>query len=300
MDDTYGIVSGPDGVTIEWPRLLTSDNALVAFIQDLRKYGVPTSTKIDHSTGRMVVITNKVKAIYKRGLYQEPMPFESFKDWVYEKAAPTPITMPEPKAAWIFEEEIQMYPVLTPMMVMEESKPREKDYATLSSELARHIPDIRKKVKPPCSCGKKKKAEPVMIWALIQHLNDDHHPDRKVAGRRRKDIWTRERIADWLDEVDADLTFDPDLPAKRAAEREAARQRRKEQTVQMINQTNAALTQATTELQSEFMAIGEVAKKTAPGMVTLSTAISEYAQSLKHSASPLCVCTMCKTTKEES
>ena len=74
----------------------------------------------------------------------------------------------------------------------------------------------------PCSCRKTKK-DFVSIWNLIQHLNDDHHPKKKINGLRRKDIWTRERIADWLDEVDADLAFDPDLPAMRAAARKAVR-----------------------------------------------------------------------------
>ena len=32
------------------------------------------------------------------------------------------------------------------------------------------------------------------VWSMIQHLNDDHK-------------WSRERIADWLDTLDVDLTF---------------------------------------------------------------------------------------------
>lgn len=320
MDGSYTIVKSMDGdgeVRIEWPQMLSSDDALVAFVQDLRKFGLATSTKIDNTTGRMIIFANKVKAIYQRGLYQESILFEGI--WASDNVKDAkPVTMPEPKPAWFFQEEVVFHPGPLTTPTIYTSPPKERDYADLAHQLSKHIPDIRKNVPLPCSCGKRKKAAPMQVWLVIQHLNDDHHPDHKVNGRRRKDIWTRERIADWLDEVDADLTFDPDLPAKRAAAREAARKHRKEQAEQLINQTNAALLTATSDLQKEFGAIGQGAIQAQKGMVKFNVALSEYIQQLKddeekwtspvyqaglatvNEAFATCECDMCKTTEEES
>jgi len=319
VDETYSIVKNMDGsdIKVEWPKMLSSDDSLVAFVKDLREFGLSTSTKINNTTGQMVILTDKVKAIYQRGFYQEPVLFEGI--WASDNVKDVkPVTMPEPKAAWFLQREVAIHPGPTSAPVIYTSPPRERAYADLSSELARHIPDIRKNVPLPCSCGTRKKAAPMQIWLVIQHLNDDHHPDHKVNGRRRKDIWTRERIADWLDEVDADLTFDPDLPAKRAAAREAARKHRREQTMQLINQTNAALLSTTSDLQKEFGAIGQGAMQAQKGMVKFNVALSEYIQQLKddeekwtspvyqaglatvNEAFATCECDMCKTTEEES
>jgi hypothetical protein len=37
---------------------------------------------------------------------------------------------------------------------------------------------------------------------MIIHLNDSHHPAHETA-----DVWSRERIADWLETLDVDLRF---------------------------------------------------------------------------------------------
>lgn len=314
MDGTYGIVSGPDGVTIEWPQVLTSDDVVVAFVQDLRKFGISTSTQIDNTTGRMTVIANKVKAIYARGFYQEPPDMVSMAKQM-AVAGDAYIQLPEPKAAWIFQEEFQIHPMAVKNIAYLEfpsGKPtRPTNYAALSEELSNHIPDINKRVTLPCSCGKRKKDSTAQIWYAIQHLNDDHHPQRKVNGRRRKDIWTRERIADWLDEVDADLVFDPDLPAKRAAAREAAR---KDHVAKMLALTGQGFISASEALET----LGKTAETTTAGLVKINVAISEYAQQLKdqsdewgeepytaalgivNGAFANCECSTCKATQEES
>src|SRR5690606_12047483 len=125
------------------------------------------------------------------------------------------------------------HPVATVEFVEDDGE----SHARLASELSKHIPDIRKQVKGPCDC---KQYQNGQIWSLIQHLNDAHHPKAKKHGLPIEDIWTRERIADWLDEVDADLAFDPDLPAKREAERKAAeaeRQRQREAVIKDLKPT---------------------------------------------------------------
>jgi hypothetical protein len=320
VDGTYGIVSGPDGVTIEWPQVLTSDDVLVAFVQDLRKYGISTSTQIDNTTGRMAVIANKVKAIYARGFYQEP-PDMAWMAKQMAVAGDAYISLPEPKAAWIFQEEIQIHPPTVKNIAYLEfpsGKPtKSTNYAALAEELSEHIPDIQKWVTLPCSCGKKKKGSEAQIWYAIQHLNDDHHPERRFNGRRRKDIWTRERIADWLDEVDADLVFDPDLPAKRAAAREAAIAERRAMAAKLIDMSGP-VTLAATSIKKDMEALGKAAETTTTGLVKINVAISEYAQQLKDQSDKWgeepytaalgivngtfanCECSTCKATQEES
>jgi hypothetical protein len=64
--------------------------------------------------------------------------------------------------------------------------------------LREQAPGLNEWVKFPCTCGEVRN----QIWQIIQHLNDGHHPDT-----RNKDTWTRERIADWLETLDVDLTI---------------------------------------------------------------------------------------------
>lgn len=63
------------------------------------------------------------------------------------------------------------------------------------NELSKGLPGVGANVVSPCTCTKsdffEQKASPLKdsVWSLIQHLNDFHKE------------WTRERIADWLDEL---------------------------------------------------------------------------------------------------
>lgn len=80
-----------------------------------------------------------------------------------------------------------------------------QDHSDLAHELSELIPGAGDIVEAPCTCGKFRKS----IWAMIQHLNDRHHPDYHDPTDPDSDSWSRERIADWLDTLDADLVLDP-------------------------------------------------------------------------------------------
>lgn len=295
-DYSISITAG-EGVTIEWPKVLQHDDALVAFIQDLRKYGVATSSKIDNTTGEMVVITPGAKGIYQRGVYIDPMTMAQVAEqWVTNGDAYVQVSQGKP--GWIFQREIKMTPSHYGVLYQNQLYDTtafpgpSHSYADLSEELARHIPDIRKRVPMPCSCRKTKK-DFVSIWNLIQHLNDDHHPKKKINGLRRKDIWTRERIADWLDEVDADLAFDPDLPAKRAAARKAVQEGQVLQTLELAKQGIISTSAAMASLQAP-------AQQATAGMVKLNVAIEQFESTIhKMINGPLdgCECMTCTTVK---
>lgn len=302
MDGTYGIVMSPDGVEIDWPKVLTTDDALVAFIQDLRKFGVSTSSKIDKTTGEMVVVTPTAKAIYQRGMYVEaPNMVSVAKQFAIQGEAY--IQVPAPISAWIFQREVQTGLTHYGQLYANTPFPAPKanrSYASLAEELSQHIPDIDKRVTPPCSC-KTWKGKPASIWSVIQHLNDEHHPKKRFNGRLRKDRWSRERIADWLDEVDADLTFDPDLPAKRAAQRLAAQKAQAAKVKALIDQgiISAAAAHASME------ALVKPAQEATTGMVKLSVAIEQFESTIHEMVDgPLegCKCMMCteKNNQEES
>lgn len=82
-------------------------------------------------------------------------------------------------------------PFVTPDNELAELVPALKSYA-------RPCPAVRDQIHqatvPPgerCGC-----IDPMLLKHLIQHLNDTHE-------------WPREQIADWLDTLDVDLTFQP-------------------------------------------------------------------------------------------
>lgn len=64
---------------------------------------------------------------------------------------------------------------------------------------SKELPGITTLVKSPCDC--KRKYDHFTLWSLIQHLNDEHKE------------WTREKIADWLDELhdsgEVNIEFEP-------------------------------------------------------------------------------------------
>lgn len=89
--------------------------------------------------------------------------------------------------------------------------------SSMARDLFHLVPDAATTVPHPCTCGE---VPSNMLWQLVQHLNDTHHPDRGmgVAG----DAWSRERIADWLDTLDLDLSVDAAKAEEVKARREAA------------------------------------------------------------------------------
>lgn len=65
------------------------------------------------------------------------------------------------------------------------------DYAVRAGRLRRHIKDTSKIVEcPECGVGR-------AVWDMVIHLNDG-------------ESWTREAIADWLDDLGLDLTVQPE------------------------------------------------------------------------------------------
>lgn len=78
------------------------------------------------------------------------------------------------------------------------------DNSSMARELFHLIPGATTSVPHPCTCHE---VPNNMLWQLVQHLNDTHHPNR-VSDLVDGDPWTRERIADWLDTLDLDLSVD--------------------------------------------------------------------------------------------
>lgn len=74
-----------------------------------------------------------------------------------------------------------------------------------ASQLKVMAPGLQAVVQKPCSCNSPGMNLTDSVWQTIQHLNDTHHPANGCD-----DKWSRERIADWLDTLDVDLTVDPD------------------------------------------------------------------------------------------
>lgn len=73
-----------------------------------------------------------------------------------------------------------------------------------AAQLKEMVPGLMRSVSQPCSCNTTGMYLSGSVWQVIQHLNDTHHPNNGCA-----DKWSRERIADWLDSLDVDLTVDP-------------------------------------------------------------------------------------------
>lgn len=86
-----------------------------------------------------------------------------------------------------------------------------------AEKLRRLIPGVDDMVTLPCEHKERK-----TVWYAIQHLNDAHNPNADHAvGRVPKPEgwdWSRERIADWLETLDADLRVQdppPEPPARK-------------------------------------------------------------------------------------
>lgn len=110
-----------------------------------------------------------------------------------------------------------------------EPEPPAEDYSMLAQRLAMAMPGLNTPVPYPCDC---KRQGDGSVWGVIQHLNDEHHPARSVA-----DKWSRERIADWTEELPIDLTVDPgDLERRKRESQEQHELLKKYLAVPPINQ----------------------------------------------------------------
>lgn len=280
---TIGLSAGATHPEIDWPQRIERDDQIVQMLHQIRKAGIGAVThinKLQGGTDTLEFHTEYTIALYRRGLYVPPLsPAEFFKmDEVIATTAQPPLP------CWILVK-VENIGVL-------ESQPMD-DYASLGMELARHIPDIHKQVKSPCKCKNYKNGA---IYYVIQHLNDFHHPKKKVNGLRIRETWTREQIADWLDEVDADLTFDPDLPAKRAARRAEARQ------MMMLTSGTVQPSAMIKKISDDMAAVQPKIEDLQKGIVKLDVAIEEFVAKIHENlskANQKCTCPAC-ASKEES
>lgn len=277
---TIGFTMGPDGKPvseIDWPKTIRSDHQMLMMVREIRRSGIKAVTHINKTsdmTDTLEVHTDHQVAVYRKGLYQ-PMVKPSLALW----GEPRTAYIPPPETCWIFEQVMAIGGM-------------DDEYARLAQQLARHIPDIRKNVKSPCNCVKYTHGE---IFYVIQHLNDFHHPDIKVLLPKTRQRWTREQIADWLDEVDADLVFDPDLPAKRRAMRGPSLN-------QLMQAGVISQHHAIEQITGEFKAVEPKIDDLKDSIVKLDVAIEEFAASIHESltkAHQECACHMC-AKKEES
>lgn len=118
--------------------------------------------------------------------------------------------------------------------------PDQGSHRQLANKMAAMIPGIGDFVASPCNCKPFKRA----IWGMIQHLNDVHHPTH--GDGKSDDLWSRERIADWLETLDADLVLDPDYKAP------APPVPTYEEQVAMIEQITTNMSQSISTLKSYF------------------------------------------------
>lgn len=248
---------------IEWPGRLEMGDQVFQFVNTLKAWGLKPSLTTNKKGGELRIGVHGFVAVYREGVYAEP----GDEEWTIGDKFTT-MTL-EVETCWILQE---THGAVMPPSVdttgdpaASSPAPAYEDYAGLANEMSRYIPDIRKKVKYPCTCG-----EMGSIWYVIQHLNDDHHPNSEPD-----DPWTRERIADWLDEVDADLTFDPDLPKKRAEERRAVQEK-------VIDPQIAALMASEQAIAEKLAKLEESVKATSQTTWKLSAAVQEYAAHLKN------------------
>lgn len=96
-------------------------------------------------------------------------------------------------------------------------------HSALAARLRSVMPGLSERVKYPCTCDEMQDKEHT-VWRVIQHLNDTHHPS--VACH--VDEWTRERIAEWTEELPFDLTVDPER-AERVRQRALKVKQRRDQ-----------------------------------------------------------------------
>lgn len=97
-----------------------------------------------------------------------------------------------------------------------EPEPPVEEYSMLAEQLRQAMPGLMMPVPYPCDC---KRSGDGAVWGIIQHLNDEHHPQAPGVA----DKWSRERIADWTEELPVDLTVDPSAAERRRAAWEHAK-----------------------------------------------------------------------------
>ena len=138
-----------------------------------------------------------------------------------------------------------------------------RDHISLARGLRRMTPGLSEVVPNPCDCPKGVYNR-ASIWDMIQHLNDSHHPDKGDS----LDKWTRERIADWLETLDADLTVDPER--FKEEERRRAQTRALQHQAAMKALSDGALDGLKESVQKGFQQIQEAAQDAIKAMQSLN------------------------------
>lgn len=87
--------------------------------------------------------------------------------------------------------------------------PGNEGHERLAGELIRVMPGLKATVQYPCGCSRGPKGATGAVQRIIIHLNDAHHP---TQGDQKHDPWDRERIAQWTETLDVDLTVDTSRP----------------------------------------------------------------------------------------
>ena len=166
-----GTVVWGDKVTAQWVgngSILLSDEVSQAII-------APNTIIIDR------------KGIIDSDLYQSALEY-------FPKLTDTNETM------WVWDEKTNSYISKYDVAYVETGASSASwDNTTLSTHgivavLTSLFPMIDKIIEFPCSCGSKVPEYKDTIHDIIIHLNDKHK-------------WSREKIADWLDSLDVDLTL---------------------------------------------------------------------------------------------
>lgn len=137
-------------------------------------------------------------------------------------------------------------------------------YGALAHRLRSVMPGLNRRTVYPCTCDKESS-----IWGIIQHLNDEHHPMIGV-----KDVWTRERIADWVEALPFDLTIDPE----RVERLKASKRRREERTKQF----EKAMAENGPKVLKQILAMHESALVTKESMEKFLVALNEEEKNDEH------------------
>lgn len=98
-------------------------------------------------------------------------------------------------------------------------------HEALALRLLRVMPGLKEIVRRLCDCEKQ---VDLTVWSIVQHLNDDHHPSGPSD-----DKWTRERIAQWTEELPFDLTIDAEAAERAKRQDEYTKQAREHMKIVM-------------------------------------------------------------------
>lgn len=182
-----------------WPNLIDAPGLLLA-AKGFRAKSWTVDYDLDGAYKRAVIHVESVEIVYKGVGTQNMFALEHVQG----------VSLPGAyfdKKNYPLHEYINQHPM--------EPEPPVEDYSMLAEQLRQVMPGLMTPVLHPCDC---KRTWNSQVWAVIQHLNDEHHPNIPAV----KDKWSRERIADWTEGLPVDLTVDPSHAEKRKAARDDA------------------------------------------------------------------------------